>query len=160
MIDASVELGLLLRSKGWTVSTAESCTGGFIAHLITCVAGAADYFPGSVVSYCDRVKHRVLGVSADDLKHFTAVSETVARQMAEGVRKVMNSDVGIATTGIAGPGGANGSYSVGDVWMAVSIPHKTISKLFSFPDHTREEVISMASDAALRMTTELLSQSR
>jgi PncC family amidohydrolase len=73
-MDASINLGNLLRQKGWTISTAESCTGGFIAHLITLSPGASDYFPGSVVSYCDRVKNEVLGVNADDLARFTAVS--------------------------------------------------------------------------------------
>lgn len=155
-MDASINLGNLLRQKGWTISTAESCTGGFIAHLITLSPGASDYFPGSVVSYCDRVKNEVLGVNADDLARFTAVSETVARQMAEGVKKVMKTDVGVATTGIAGPGGGNERNPVGNVWIAVSTPETTICQLHQFPNLQREEVICKAALTAIRITESLL----
>ena len=100
------EIGELLRSRHLTLGTAESCTGGYIAHLITRVAGSSDYFCGGVVSYSNEVKHHVLGVSEDSLAQYGAVSRPVVEQMALGAIRVLGCDCAVATSGIAGPGGA------------------------------------------------------
>lgn len=103
--DVSVEslIATALRQKGLKIATAESCTGGYIAHLLTSMAGSSDYFNGSVVAYSNEVKKEVLGVAADDLETYGAVSAQVVEQMAIGVRRLLKADVAIATSGIAGP---------------------------------------------------------
>ena len=125
-------IGKILRSRGMTISTAESCTGGLVANYITDVSGSSDYFKGGVVSYWNEVKSGVLGVSDVILEHFGAVSEPTAVMMAEGVRKLLGTDVGISTTGIAGPTGGTPEKPVGLVFMGVSIHGKTfvLKKIF------------------------------
>lgn len=125
-------VGKHLRNNRATVATAESCTGGYIAHLITSVSGSSDYYPGSVVSYSNEVKIKELGVSEDDLEKHGAVSEAVVRQMAEGVMKKFGTDYAISTSGIAGPTGGTDEKPVGTTWIAVCSKEKTIAKKFSF----------------------------
>lgn len=115
----------MLTERGETLATAESCTGGTIAARFTAMAGASAYFRGGVVAYSNDLKQQVLGVSADDLERFGAVSEPVARQMAEGVRRLTGSDYAVATTGIAGPAGGSEEKPVGTVWIAVAGPRGT-----------------------------------
>lgn len=103
----------LLREKKFKVATAESCTGGFIAKRITNVSGSSEVFECGIVSYSNRIKNEVLGVSADDLEKYGAVSETVARQMAEGALKVSGADIAVSVTGIAGPNGDGSDKPVG-----------------------------------------------
>jgi nicotinamide-nucleotide amidase len=110
-------LGNTLRERGLTVATAESCTGGFVAHRLTNVSGSSDYFLGSVVSYANAVKVNQLGVNPDDLAQHGAVSEPVARQMARGVRDQLGADIGVSTTGIAGPTGGTPDKPVGTIWI-------------------------------------------
>ena len=107
-----------LRERGFTLSVAESCTGGGVAAAITSVAGSSEVFKGGVVAYANEVKHDVLSVSADSLQAFGAVSEAVVRQMATGVASLMHTDCAIATSGIAGPGGGSPDKPVGTVWTA------------------------------------------
>jgi len=128
-------IGNLLRKNKLTLSTAESCTGGFIAHKITEIAGSSDYFKGSVVAYSNEIKEKVLGISAKNLLTYGAVSEQVIIQMAEGVRKLFDTDYAIATSGIAGPSGGTTEKSVGTVWIALSSSSKTIAKKFNFGNH-------------------------
>ncbi|MHB1161159.1 MAG: CinA family protein [Chloroflexota bacterium] len=116
------ELGRRLRALGLTLATAESCTGGGIADAITDVAGSSDYFLGGVVAYANRVKEQLLGVGADLLATQGAVSEPVALQMAEGVRRLLGADLGVGITGIAGPGGGSAEKPVGLVYIAVAGP--------------------------------------
>ena len=125
-------IGEILRRKNMTIATAESCTGGLVANYITDVPGSSDYFKGGVVSYWNEVKSSVLGVSEIILEHFGAVSEPTAVMMAEGVRKLLDSDVGISTTGIAGPTGGTPEKPVGLVYMGISIRGKTfvLKKIF------------------------------
>ena len=104
--------------KNFTVCTAESCTGGNIAHQITLVAGSSAYYVGGVVSYANEVKINTLGVPAEYIEQNGAVSKPVVEAMAMGVRKITNSDYSIATSGIAGPGGGSAEKPVGTVWMA------------------------------------------
>ena len=110
---------------GLMMGTAESCTGGSIASRITSVAGSSAYFKGGIVSYCNEVKHNVLGVSQDDLERFGAVSEPVVRQMARGAMRVLGCDCAVATSGIAGPGGGTPTKPVGTVWIGVCAPGRT-----------------------------------
>ena len=148
-------LGRLLKSRGLTLSTAESCTGGNIAHLVTQVPGSSDYFKGTVVSYANEVKTGVLGVRADDLEREGAVSRTVVEQMAQGVRQLLRTDWAVATSGIMGPGGGSPDKPVGTVWMAVCSADKVVSRRYHV-NHHREQNIERASQLAMLMLRELL----
>lgn len=114
-----IKLSRLLKLKGASVSTAESCTGGKIASLITSISGASDYYPGSIISYSNTVKEKLLGVKKTTLKKFGAVSEETAREMHAGLLKQMKTHYGIAVTGIMGPGGGSIAKPVGTVWICV-----------------------------------------
>lgn len=149
--------GKLLLEKGRTLSTAESCTGGYIAHLITSVAGSSEYFKGSVIAYSNEIKESILGVSHQSLVDFGAVSEQVAIEMAEGVKKKLNTDYAIATTGIAGPGGGTATKPVGTAWIAIATPDKTFARHFLTGEH-RGRNISKTALAALNMLRKLLIQ--
>lgn len=144
------QFGEILRDKGVTISTAESCTGGYIAHLITSVAGSSAYFKGSVVSYADEVKIKVLGVNPSDIEARGGVSETVVIQMAEGVRKLLGTDYAVSTSGIAGPDGGTPEKPVGTVWIGVATPDKTFARKFVF-SFTRERNIAKAAAKALEL---------
>lgn len=144
------QFGEILRNKGVTISTAESCTGGYIAHLITSVAGSSAYFKGSVVSYADEVKIKVLGVNPSDIEARGVVSETVVIQMAEGVRKLLGTDYAVSTSGIAGPDGGTPEKPVGTVWIGVATPDKTFARKFVF-SFTRERNIAKAAAKALEL---------
>ena len=119
------KIGKLLREKGMAISTAESCTGGYIAHRITSVAGSSDYFTGSVIAYSNKIKEDLLKVKHDSILKHGAVSEEVAKEMAIGVRKEFGTDCSIAITGIAGPDGGTEEKPVGTVWIAVAIKVKS-----------------------------------
>ncbi len=118
-------LGNQLRAAETTIGSAESATGGLIGHRLTGISGSSDYYAGSVVAYANRVKQDVLGVGTETLDEFGAVSEPVAVQMAEGVRQVLGVDVGVATTGIAGPTGGTEENPVGTVWLGYADAHRT-----------------------------------
>ena len=148
-------LGRLLKSRGLTLATAESCTGGNIAHLITQVPGSSEYFKGTVVSYANEVKTGVLGVRVGDLEREGAVSQPVVEQMAQGVRRLLRTDWAVATSGIMGPGGGTPDKPVGTVWMAVCSADRLISRPYHV-NHHREQNIERASQLALLMLRELL----
>lgn len=150
--DDSIEIhfGELLKKKGASVATAESCTGGNIAHLITSVAGSSEYFKGGVVAYSNEVKTNVLGVCADDIERYGAVSEPVVCQMAEGVKRLTGADYAMATSGVAGPGGGTEEKPVGTVWVAVATPERTFARKFVF-SFTRERNVAKASVKAMEM---------
>lgn len=143
-------IGQLLNNNNLTLATAESCTGGYLAHMITSVPGSSRYFKGSVIAYSNEVKIAQLGVSTEDLKQQGAVSEEVAKAMAEGVRKELNADIAIATTGIAGPDGGTAEKPVGTVWIAYSDKHKTLAKKFNF-SRDRTFIVHWSALAALNM---------
>ena len=143
-------IGQLLNKNNLTLATAESCTGGYLAHMITSVPGSSRYFKGSVIAYSNEVKIAQLGVSAEDLKQHGAVSEEVAKAMAEGVRKELNADIAIATTGIAGPDGGTVEKPVGTVWIAYSDKYKTLAKKFNF-SRDRTFIVHWSALAALNM---------
>jgi nicotinamide-nucleotide amidase len=119
--------GELLLERGATISTAESCTGGYLAHLLTEIPGSSRYFWGSVVSYDNSVKINTLGVHPGTIKMFGAVSSQCVKEMAEGVRKKLGTTYSISTSGIAGPSGATPGKPVGTLWMAVSGPKGTVT---------------------------------
>ncbi len=118
-------VGDLLVHKNKQIAFAESCTGGYISHMITSVPGSSAYLKGSVVAYSNAVKMSVLGVGEKTLEAHGAVSEQTAIEMAEGVRKTLNADIGVASTGVAGPGGGTEEKPVGTVWLAYSDQEKT-----------------------------------
>lgn len=140
----------VMRERGLTLAVAESCTGGTIASLFTAMAGASAYFLGGVVAYANEVKRDVLGVNYDDIMTHGAVSETVARQMAEGVRRTTGADYAIATTGIAGPTGGSEAKPVGTVWMAVATPTHTVAVMRN-SGLDRGQIISRASAYAIEL---------
>ncbi|MEM6647564.1 MAG: competence/damage-inducible protein A [Bacteroidota bacterium] len=118
-------VGRLLAERGLTVAVAESCTGGLVQSRLTDVPGASAYVIGGVVAYANDMKTAVLGVRADDLAAYGAVSEPVARQMAVGVRQALGTDIGLATTGIMGPGGGSDAKPVGTVWFGYADAEQT-----------------------------------
>lgn len=152
-IGLEVVLGSLLKEKRKTVSTAESCTGGYIAHLITSVAGSSAYYKGSVVSYANDTKVNVLGVQNETLANAGAVSEKTVKEMVKGVLQQMNADFAVATSGIMGPGGippTAGEKPVGTVWIAVGDNKKIEAQKFYFR-FDRSRNIEMTAQAALNM---------
>lgn len=155
--DISIEklIGNLLISKGKQIATAESCTGGNIAHVFTTIPGSSEFFKGSVVAYSNEIKTNLLQVSTEDLQNYGAVSQTVVEQMAEGARKLLKTDIAIATSGIAGPAGGTIEKPVGTVWIAVSSQDKVISREFHF-GALREQNILRATQSALLLIKEIL----
>ncbi|MCU0395301.1 MAG: competence/damage-inducible protein A [Chitinophagaceae bacterium] len=125
-------VGRMLLERKATMSTAESCTGGYIAHIITSHAGSSEYFLGSVVSYDNRVKEGLLGVDAGTLATHGAVSEAVVQQMVQGVLAATGTDYAVAVSGIMGPGGGSNEKPVGTVWMAAGSRNKTITQHMHF----------------------------
>lgn len=148
-------LGDSLRERELTVSSAESCTGGNIAHRITQVPGSSAYFMGSVVSYSNDVKASVLGVSRDEIARYGAVSRQVVEAMAKGVAKLMHTECSIATSGIAGPNGGTKFKPVGTVWIAAKYKEQVVSECRIF-EGTRNQVIESATNHALVMLINLL----
>lgn len=138
----------ILQNSGLTISTAESCTGGNIAHKITSIAGSSEYFYGSVVSYDNSIKMNVLGVKKSDLDTYGAVSKEVVEQMALGVQKLCKTEWSVATSGVAGPGGGTQDKPVGTVWLAWAGPNGVESRKFKF-GKLREQNIISATETAL-----------
>ncbi|QBZ98135.1 competence/damage-inducible protein A [Flavobacterium sangjuense] len=150
--DETIEviIGRLLRQQGKTIATAESCTGGKIAQMLTAVSGASHYFRGSVVSYATDTKISVLGVNAKTIEKFTVVSAAVASEMAEGIKKLMKTDYAIATTGNAGPTKGDADAEVGTVFIAIATPATVFVEEFNF-GQPREKVIDRTANKALEI---------
>ena len=138
-----VVLGNLLKERQQTIATAESCTGGRLAAALNAQSGSSAYYMGSVVAYDNRIKEQVLGVAHDTLVEYGAVSEQTVREMAEGVRALMNTDYAIATSGIAGPTGGTKDKPVGTVWIAWATPTGTEAQCFHFGVAREREQITM-----------------
>lgn len=143
-------IGDILINSNLTLSTAESCTGGNLAHLITSISGSSAYYKGSVIAYANETKAEVLGIPEEIIEAYGAVSEEVAKLMAENVREKLNTDVGIATTGIAGPNGGTSAKPVGTVWLAFADKNKTVAKKLVFTN-SRENNIQLFSVYALNL---------
>lgn len=123
-----VVIGNILRQKNITLAAAESCTGGYFSHQITSVPGSSDYFKGSIVPYANEIKTNLLGVKNETINKFGTVSEQTIIEMASYVRAKFNTDIGVATSGIAGPDGGSPEKPVGTVWIAYTDQHQTITK--------------------------------
>jgi len=148
-------VGALLKNDNATLSSAESCTGGNIARLLTTIPGSSAYFIGSVVAYHNNVKQNMLDVSENDLKTHGAVSEPVVLQMANGAKEKFGTDYAVATSGIAGPDGGRKDKPVGTIWIAVAGPKRTITRKFNFGNN-RLRNIQKTSFMALNMLREEL----
>ena len=151
-------IGEMLRIRNQTISVAESCTGGYVSHLITTVPGSSIWYMGSSVSYDNEVKSTFLGVDANIISTKGAVSEEVARAMAEGIRSKLKTTWSIATTGVAGPGGGTPEKPVGTVWIALSGPFGTHAKMFRFGDN-RLRNIQMTTLMSLKMLRDAITES-
>ncbi len=148
----------LAREAGWSLATAESCTGGLVAAALTAIPGASDVFLGGAVSYANEAKEGLLGVPADVLAAHGAVSEQAARAMAEGARSALRADVAVAVTGIAGPGGGTPEKPVGLVHIAVASPEETVVSELRFSGD-REEIRLRAATLSLHEVRRLLTRS-
>lgn len=148
-------VGKILLAQGKQFGTAESCTGGYVAHLITLVPGSSAYFPGSVVSYSYEMKQKLLGVRPETLQQYGAVSAQTVREMAEGARKTLGIDVSLAISGIAGPDGGMPDKPVGTVWMAVSDSERTLVAQHIF-GRDRSKNIQLTGVFALNMVRKFL----
>lgn len=151
-IEIQEVIGRLLANGDKKIATAESCTGGYIAHLITSVPGSSNYFEGSLVSYSNDVKRDLLNVREDNLKRRGAVSEQVVSDMALNCMGLFDVDYTIAVSGIAGPDGGTAEKPVGTVWIAVATPIRLVTKEFHFGNRTgRKQIVERAAQAALNM---------
>ena len=143
-------VGNLLRNKKKTLSTAESCTGGYISHLITSIPGSSHYYVGSVISYSYGIKETELAVPKKLLDTEGAVSKAVVEQMAKAIREKYKTDYSISASGIAGPDGGTPDKPIGTVWIAIATPEKIISEKFLFGNN-RKRNIEKTANAALNM---------
>ena len=148
-------IGKMILPLGKTLAIAESCTGGFISHLVTSIPGCSAWYKGSVTAYSNEVKEKLLGVNAETLINFGAVSEETACEMASGARKVLNTDFAVATTGIAGPDGGTSEKPVGTVWIAVATKKTVKAKKFTFGDN-RERNILRSGQTALQFLRQVI----
>ena len=155
---ANDSIAKLLKQRQWTLGTAESCTGGLISDTLTDRSGCSDYFMGGIVSYSNGVKNEALGVNLNTLNTVGAVSQETAIEMARGVRRALQVDVGISATGIAGPGGGSDEKPVGLVYVGYSSPEADSVRKFVWPYDRRGNKRATA-DAALKMLMELLTTS-
>ena len=154
-VDLVYTLVQTLKDVGKTIATAESCTGGLLGKRITDISGSSAVYPGGVISYCNRVKHEILGVDQADLDALGPVSAAVARQMAEGVRRVVGADLGVGITGIAGPNSDETGRPVGLVYLAASDGRRTLIRERRF-DGDRAAVREQAAEAAAELALTLL----
>ncbi|MGI6368872.1 MAG: CinA family protein [Anaerolineae bacterium] len=156
-LDRARELGRLLVARGWMLATAESCTGGLIGHLLTELSGSSDFFTGGIISYSNEVKIHLLGVSEEDIRRHGAVSAQVARQMAQGARRVTGAQVAVSVTGIAGPTGATPDKPLGTTFIGLSSPLGELTEQHQWPlDRTGNKLCSAR--RALDLVIELLQE--
>ena len=153
------EIAALLQERHLTLGTAESCTGGRIAHLITSYAGSSSYFKGGVVWYLNEIKDGVVGVWEEGMGGMGAGSEPGGGQMGKGAIRVLNCDCAVATSGIAGPGGAVPGKPVGTVWIAAAYKDKIISRCFHFPSD-RIGNIEASAEMALELLWKIITPSQ
>lgn len=146
----SREIQQYLYESGMTLGTAESCTGGRIAEAIISVPGASDYFKGGIISYTNDVKENVLGIDSQLLKEKTAVCEDVAIAMVKGAIRVLNVDLAISTTGVAGPGGGTHEIPVGTIWIACGNKDNIVTMKLE-EDYGRDINLAIATSKALQL---------
>jgi len=148
-------IGNRLREKGWTLSIAESCTGGLVSDRITNVSGSSDYFEGGMVTYSNESKAKHLGIPLDTIKRYGAVSPQVARKMAQGVRKTFRTTFGLSTTGVAGPTGGTKRTPVGRIFIGVANGRRTWVRKEDLKG-SRREIKKEATEEALQFFYERL----
>ena len=148
-------IGNLLREKGWSLSIAESCTGGMISDRITNISGSSDYFEGGIVSYSNRAKAMVLSIPMRVIERYGAVSPQVARRMAQAVRKAFRTTFGLSTTGVAGPTGGTKKTPVGRIFIAVSDGKRTLVIMETFKG-MRRKIKKQATERSLRVLHDFL----
>lgn len=148
-------IGRLLKQKQATLATAESCTGGYIAHLITSIPGSSGYYKGSMVAYANDIKQHILGVNSASLEQYGAVSKEVVTEMAIAAQTMFDADYVIATSGVAGPDGGTADKPVGTTWIAIASPNEVYAKKFSFGD-SRDRNIRRTALQALSMLRKTL----
>ncbi len=148
-------LGEALRGKNFKLAVAESCTGGLISHRITNIPGSSDYFDRGIVVYSNTAKTQLLGVPKLIIDSFGAVSPETAKAMAEGIKKLSGTELGLAVTGIAGPGGATPNKPVGLVYIGLASSRPTVVREFRF-EGSRHEIKERSSDEAMKMVLEFL----
>lgn len=149
----SSRVGELLIKTNQTIAAAESCTGGLLSHVLTGVSGSSAYYLGGVVAYSNPIKERLLGVKPETLNAFGAVSESTAREMAEGARQRIKTDIGLSTTGVAGPTGGTPEKPVGLVWIGISLHGRTSAYECHF-DADREGVKKLTVEKLLSLLIE------
>jgi nicotinamide-nucleotide amidase len=148
-------VGRLLCEQGRTLGCAESCTGGYVSHLITTVPGSSEYFTGSIISYSNEMKQSLLGVRTETLRQFGAVSEQTVLEMASGALEVLKVDIALSVSGIAGPGGGTPEKPVGTVWMAVADRERSVAQKHVFA-RDRLKNIQLAAVFGLNMVRKFL----
>lgn len=151
-----ISTGRLLAAEKLTIACAESCTGGLLTSRLTDVAGSSAYVKGSIVSYSNEIKERLVGVRSDTLAGYGAVSEQTAGEMAEGIRRVIEADIGVGVTGIAGPDGGTPQKPVGLVYIAVAGAQGTVIRENRFKG-TRGEIKLQTTETALEMIKNYIS---
>ncbi|MDD6895307.1 MAG: CinA family protein [Prevotellaceae bacterium] len=151
----SREISQLLWEREKTVGTAESCTGGRIAEAIIAIPGASKYYKGSIVSYTDEIKEKLLGVDHQLLEEKTAVCEEVAIAMVKGACKTLNTNYAIAATGVAGPGGGTKEIPVGTIWLACGTPDE-VRTFKVCEDFGRDINLAIATNKAMQMFCDML----
>ena len=151
----SLAFDVITRLQGKTLATAESCTGGGIGNALTAVAGASNVYKGGIISYCNEIKNKLLNVPTELRDQFGAVSSPVAEAMAQGARNVLNTDVAVSVTGLAGPGGDEFGHKVGTVFIGFENQAKSIAKEYRFTGD-REAVRRQTICAALELILEMM----
>ncbi|MDD6123729.1 MAG: CinA family protein [Bacteroidales bacterium] len=156
----SKEINEILWRNGQTLSTAESCTAGRIASVITAVPGSSNYYKGGLVCYADEVKTSLLGVDAQVIEEKTPVCEEVVCQMVSGCNKLFNTDYAVAISGYAGPGGPDGGKAgviVGTIWIAVGDANRTVTRMIE-EDNGRDKNLASATKVAIHMLLDFLKE--
>ena len=153
------QVGAALRDKGWTIGTAESCTGGLVLHRLTNIPGSSTYVLGGIVAYSNAIKQALLKVKQGTLLAYGAVSEQTAQEMAVGARQILKADIAVSITGIAGPGGGTTEKPVGLTYIGLAGPDDEVVVQRHIWDGDREAVKSASADAALQLVLDTLTQS-
>lgn len=151
--EQAAKIGEAMKFRGVTISTAESCTGGGLSACFVSVPGSSSWFKGSAVAYQNEIKRDLLGVSEEILSEKGAVSEECVAAMAKGARRIFDTDMAVAVSGIAGPGGDGSGTPVGTVWIAIALSYKTKTKRFLFKG-SREHIRHLTIMEALSMIWE------
>jgi len=156
-ISKEIQLGNLLRKRGLTIAVAESFTGGLIGHVITNAPGSSVYFQGGVIAYANEVKMDILGVSEQTLIKYGAVSRETVLEMARGVRAALNTDIGISSSGIAGPDGGSAEKPVGMAWIGLSVLQSEAAEQFVYSGD-RLQIKEQATQAAIQRVIDFLAE--